>query len=320
MISPRNTAFILLCVTWLVHPTRIIGQDAAAPESLPDLVNTDASPLIQEPTTPNEYMDAVLFTMKIARPEAAKQYLQGLLALNPDDATLIGFRTQHGTGTFLQLARFPELNPPATELLERLKAASTRQVNDPVFLDGVLKNLSGSPREADLAIRDLQHLGAPAASRLVQAAADPNSGVNRDQAFLALTRMGEPAVAPLIGYLSSDDQSQKLLAVEAFGWVATQNDTPFLYATAFSKDEEPSLREAARRSMARLVVLRWRDPPRPCLGCCGFPMCKNTEPMSHPVPPTCLRPAQPGRHTEHPACVAPDCRRSLLSRSHHQCC
>ncbi len=258
MISRQTTLLVLLCVTWLVRPTPTVGQDAAAPPAaLPGITTEEASPLVKEPTTPDEYMDAVLFTMKIARPEAAKKYIEGLLALTPDDATLIGFRARHGTATFLQLTRFSELNPPATELLERLNAASTRQANDPVFLDSVLKNLSGSPREADLAMRDLQHLGAPAASRLVQAAADPNSGVNREQAFIALTRMGQPAVAPLIGYLNHGDEAQKLLAVEALGWVATKAEVPHLYSTAFSPEGVPGLRESARRSISRLI---YKDP------------------------------------------------------------
>ncbi len=257
MISRFCTLCILLLATWLVRPTCVVAQGAAAPEALPAGAATEASPLVNEPKSADEYMNAVLFTMKIARPEAAKKYIEGLLALDPDDATLIGFRTQHGTGTFLQLARFPDLNPPATLLLERLNAASQRQANDPVFMDGVLKNLSGSAREADLAIRDLQHLGAPAASRLVQAAADPASGVDRDQAFIALTRMGEPAIAPLIGYLFQGDEAQKLLAVDAFGWVATKADAPYLYSMAFSTDNESGLRDTARRAIARLI---YKDP------------------------------------------------------------
>ncbi len=257
MISRHWTLFILLFATWLVRPAHVVAQAAAAPEALPAATATEASPLVTEPKTADEYLNAVLFTMKIARPEAAKKYIEGLLALDPDDATLIGFRTKHGTSTFLQMARFPDLNPPATVLLERLNAASQRQANDPVFMDGVLKHLSGSAREADLAIRDLQHLGAPAASRLVQAAADPASGVDRDQAFIALTRMGEPAVAPLIGYLFQGDAAQKLLAVDAFGWVATKADAPFLYSTAFSTGNEPGLRDIARQAISRLL---YKDP------------------------------------------------------------
>lgn len=249
MISRYGTLFILLFATWLVRPTHVVAQDATAP--------AEGSPLISEPTTPAEYMKAVIFTMKIARPEAAKAYIEALLALDPDDSTLIEFRTEYGTGTFLQMARFPELNPPASVLLERLNAASTRQANDPVFMDSVLKNLSGSPRETDLAMRDLQHLGAPAASRLVQAAADPNSGVNREQAFIALTRMGESAVAPLIGYLYQGDDAQKLLAVEAFGWVATKADAPYLYSTAFATEGDPGLRQTARQAISLLL---YKDP------------------------------------------------------------
>ena len=260
MISRNTTLLVLLCVTWLVRPLPVVAQgNAPVPQASEAITTEEASPLVKEPTTPDEYMDAVLFTMKIARPEAAKKYIEGLLALDPDDDTLIGFRAKHGTGTFLQLARLDDLNPSATELLERLNAASTRQANDPVFLDAVLKNLSGSPREADLAIRDLQHLGAPAASRLIQAGADLNSGVDRSQAFIALTRMGQPAVAPLIGYLNQGDDAQKLLAVEAFGWVASKSEIPYLYTAAYSQEGEPGLRNTARRSISRLL---YKDPDR----------------------------------------------------------
>ena len=203
MISRYKTLCVLLCVTWLVRPQPVIAQgETPAPEAATATQPEVQSPLLKEPTTPDEYMEAVLFTLKIARPEVTKKYIDGLLALDPDDATLIAFRTKHGSAAFLQMARIEELNPAATELLERLNAASTRQANDPVFMDGLLKNLSGSPRESDLAMRDLQHLGAPAVARLVEAGADLNSGVDREQAFIALTRMGESAVAPLIGFLN----------------------------------------------------------------------------------------------------------------------
>jgi hypothetical protein len=251
MISRTRLMMVVLWVTWLVRPTNVVGQDPAAPEALPSITE-EASPLVKEPTTAAEYMDAVLFTMKLARPEAAKKYVEGLLALDPDDATLIAFRTQHGTATFLQLARTDALNPAATDLLERLNAASTRQANDPAFLDSVLKNLSGNPREVDFAIRDLQHLGAPAASRLVVAASDPNSGVNREKAFTALTRMGQAAVSPLIGYIDYGTEDQRMLAVDAFGWVAAKDDTPHLYFLAYAS-EESGVKTLARRSLARIL-------------------------------------------------------------------
>ncbi|MFO1006789.1 MAG: hypothetical protein U0929_12585 [Planctomycetaceae bacterium] len=253
MISRYKTLCVLLCVTWLVRPQPLIAQgESPTPEASTDAKSEAPSPLLKEPTTPDEYMEAVLYTLKIASPEVTKKYIDGLLVLDPDDATLIGFRTKHGSAAFLQMARIEELNPAATELLERLNAASSRQANDPVFMDGLLKNLSGSPREADLAMRDLQHLGAPAVARLVEAGADLNSGVDREQAFIALTRMGEPAVAPLIGFLNQGDESQKLLATEAFGWVASKHDSPYLYAIAFSETNVPGLRDAAKQSLSRL--------------------------------------------------------------------
>ncbi len=254
MISRYKILCVLLCVTWLVRPQPVIAQgETPIPDSVTDAKTETPSPLVKEPTTPDEYMEAVLFTLKIASPEVTKKYIDGLLALEPDDATLIKFRSKHGSAAFLQMARIEELNPSATDLLERMNAASTRQANDPVFIDGLLKDLSGSPREADLAMRDLQHLGPPAVVRLVQAGADLNSGVDRDQAFIALTRMGEPAIAPLIAFLNHGDEAQKLLATEAFGWVASKHDAPYLYALAYSEANEPGLRDAAKQSMSRMI-------------------------------------------------------------------
>mgnify|MGYP002390283016 CR=1 FL=1 len=111
-------------------------------------------------------------------------------------------------------------------------------------------------------MRDLQHLGAPAVARLVQGGADLNSGVNREQAFIALTRMGQPAVAPLIGFLTQGDESQRLLATEVFGWVASKHDAPYLYSTAFSDANEPGLRDAAKQSLSRLVYKDTRHAGR----------------------------------------------------------
>jgi hypothetical protein len=69
--------------------------------------------------------------------------------------------------------------------------------------------------------------------------------------------MGEPAIAPLIGYLYQGDESQKLLAVDAFGWVASKQEVAYLYSTAFSVDGDAGMREAARRSISRLL---YKDP------------------------------------------------------------
>lgn len=257
MISSKSTWMVLLFVTWLIEPVPLVAQDDSAATddaaASPFEEGGGESVLVKEPTTPSEYMEAVLFTMKIARPEAARKYLDALLALEPDDDTLISFRSAYGTATILQLSRFDELNPSAAILLERMNAASSRRASDPAYLDSLLQKLSGTPREADMAIRDLQHLGAPAAARLVQAAADPNSGIDRDQAFIALTRMGQSAVAPLVGFIDHGDDDQKMLAIETFGWVASKADLPYLYSEAFSTTGQPAVREAARRAMSQLI-------------------------------------------------------------------
>lgn len=248
MVSHRSKWVVLLFATWILKNQGLLAQEpGVTPES------TEAqSPLVKEPTTPDEFMEAVLFTMKIARPEAAKGYLEGLLALDPDDATLLSFRQKYGTSTFLQLARTDGVNPPATILLERLMAAGSRQANDPAYLDQVIKNLSGDARQVDLAIRDLQHLGAPAAARLVQQAADENSNIDRAAALIALSRMGSVAVAPLAGYLSMGTDAEKSVAAHAFGYVAGQSEAHLLYRLAFGSTD-PALQATSRGSLARIL-------------------------------------------------------------------
>ncbi len=239
---------VLLFATWILKAEGLIAQEPDVPaDQAPQ-----GSPLVKEPTTPTEFMDAVLFTMKIARPEAAKGYIEALLALEPDDATLLSFREKYGTGTFLQLARTEGVNPPATVLLEQLMAAGSRQANDPAYLDRVIKNLAGNAREVDLAMRDLQHLGAPAAARLVKSAADENSGIDREQALIALTRMGTSAIAPLAGYLTLGNDAEKGVAANAFGFMASKKEAHHLYPLAFGP-VGPGLQVTSRGALARIL-------------------------------------------------------------------
>jgi HEAT repeat protein len=73
------------------------------------------------------------------------------------------------------------------------------------------------------------------------ALADPEPSARWHAAMAALEKMGEPAVAPLVAMLASDDAYARRNAAEALGWVGSPSATEAL-ATALKQDREEIVR------------------------------------------------------------------------------
>lgn len=231
---------------------RLFAQESEFEETAPETPQT--SPLAREPRNADEYFDAVLLMARLNRLELAQRYLAELLALNPDDATLLALREKHGTGTFLQLSRLESLRPQSQELLQRLTQASLAQVNDPAYLNGVLDKLSGSPREQAEAIDELKHLGSAAVPPLLQRLGNPQSGVDRSLVISTLIQLGEPAVGPLLGAVRAPQERLRGDVIEALGYIGMRERVlPHLWYPAFAPNSPDGVRSAARAAIARIL-------------------------------------------------------------------
>lgn len=228
-------------------PSSAIAQDAADEEP-------SESPLPRAPETADEFFDAALLMVNLGRLDLAADYLQGLLNLNPDDQTLLDLREKHGTGTFLRLSRLEALQPAGGELMQRLTAAALAQLNDPAYIDAMIADLSGSPRERLAALDALKHLRAQAIPPLLVRLGTAGGSEERSVLLSAMVELGAPAVPPLLGALQSPDEQLRADVIEVLGYLGEGDEVlPFLWYPAFESNQPPGVRAAARGAIARIL-------------------------------------------------------------------
>ena len=223
----------------------------------------DASPLLHEPKTPEEMFSAVLLMVDLARIDLAYRYLGQFIAANPDDAMLIRLRQQHGTGEFVKLSRIKALTSRAQPLLDRLTAISQAQAEDPNYARVLIEKLTSSPVQRELAIREFRNLGEAAIPHLLRQLAKPVSALQTDQLILAITRIGQPGVAPTIAGLESPSLSVRLGAISALGLLKSPGAVPYLWHPAFHSAGETEVQTAARQALVRILTSNNRQAARP---------------------------------------------------------
>ncbi len=236
---------------WAAVCALFLSTQAYAQPETPEPARPVDDPLVVKPTTIPANFDAALLMVKLVRLDLAKYYLQQTLDLSPTDADLMALRSAHGTGTFLELSRLKELNPPATQLLNLIQDAVKRQVEEPGYAEGLIKKLNGSARERSEALSELQHLGSHAVPPILKALIS-DTLVGRDTLSVTLTRLGSDAIAPLIGALNSPNQEIRTVALEVLGRVGSESDAVWLWYPAFAEGQNPSVQASARDALARL--------------------------------------------------------------------
>ncbi|WP_437194099.1 HEAT repeat domain-containing protein [Planctomicrobium sp. SH527] len=236
---------------WAAVCAMFLSTQVYAQPEAPESGRPVDDPLVVKPKTIPENFDAALLMVKLVRLDLAKYYLQQTLELSPSDSDLMALRSAHGTGTFLELSRLEELNPPATQLLNLIQDAVKRQVEEPGYAEGLIKKLNGSSRERSEALSELQHLGSYAVPPILKSLVG-DSLVGRDTLSVTLTRLGTDAVAPLIGALNSPNQEVRTVALEVLGRVGSESDAVWLWYPAFAEGQNPSVQASARDALARI--------------------------------------------------------------------
>lgn len=234
----------------------ILARDTATAYGQPqNETNTEPRErvLAQEPKTPEELLDAVLLMLKLGRVDLGKEYLSQFLEQNPADDVLLRLRDKHGTATFSQIAKVQGLQPEGPDLLQRLIDAVAKQANDPAYFNGLLRGLKGSPRERDIALSEMRHLGSAAVPPLLDTLQSGEALLPEEEVIYIMTLLGRPVIKPLIGALRSPVTEVRVAAAEVLGHVASQDEMHWLWKPAFAEGEELSLRVAAREGLARIL-------------------------------------------------------------------
>ena len=228
--------------------------DAAAADSPEATVETEASPLLSEPTTPDALFDAVVLMTDLARPRLAREYLQKVLAANPDDVALLAMRDKHGPAVFLRLANLESLQPGSATLLERMTAAFTRFAGDAKRIDSLIEELRGAPSVRDAAILQLRSGGALVVPRLIQTIGDVKDEPTRELLTYTLARLGTEVIPPLLAVLDSPDANLQAIVLEVLGRIGNGKTAVHLWYFAVDKNKPPGVRVSAAEAVARLTL------------------------------------------------------------------
>jgi len=216
---------------------------------------TEESPLLTEPTTSVELFDAAVLCDRLYRPVLAKQYLDKFLKSNPPDAILLEVRDKYGPALFLRFAHNPDLQPAGAKVADVTTAATRRRSEDTTYLDSLIRNLGGPPEDRDTAQEMLDNIGPTVIPRMLQHVAAPQGTESAEVLVQSIVRMGEKTVPVLQGALESTNDSVRIAAMQALGYLGAKTAVPYLLAPAFDDHEPAGSRYAARLALSRILGL-----------------------------------------------------------------
>lgn len=211
------------------------------------------NPLLVEPRSAETLMDAVVLMTDLARPGLARLYLEKLLELNPDDATLLKLRDKHGPAMFLRLSNDKNLQPESVTLLDKVNAAFRKGATDPARVDKLIGELSKTAAQREVAILQLRNAGSYGAARLIAALNASRDEAQRKLLLYTLTRMNREVVPVLLGAIEGPGPELRATVIEALGWLGNPQATVLLWHPAFDESQPPAIQLAARQALARLL-------------------------------------------------------------------
>lgn len=236
------------------NSSRLWAQPAATEKPTKLAPLPEASPLLIEPKTPEEFFASTLLMIDLARLDLARKYLEQFDAGAPDDDLMLKLRDKHGTAEFLKMARMKELQPLSTQLLDRLNALARKQSEDPSFVDGLIARLSGDPTRRELAIQELRNAGPRAVPQILKQMSQPDMADRQDELVVALTRMGRQIVPPLLGGLDAPQERVRAAIIDVLSWLDATEAVPYLWFPAFAENQPQGVRVAAQRTLAKLLT------------------------------------------------------------------
>ena len=235
-------------------PEPAAGDSLEAAEAPPD--EPERSPLSTEPGTPDELFEAALLMVDVARIDLAKQYLDKLMEEDLDDEVLMRLRDKWGAAGFLRLTNVKALHESAARLLDMSNAAAVKQAADPARVARLIGDLDADPERQAFAEAELESLGVAVIPGLVTVLNDAGQAARHETIMLALMRLGEPAVLPLIGALESPNDDLRANVINVLGHLRSTAALPYLWYPAISADSGPAVREAAHQALARILHVR----------------------------------------------------------------
>lgn len=240
------------------------GASTPASDSSPKPSRTTPTPLAEEhvvvlairetnPSTPEQWLNALRIMVDIAQHEEALQYLGKLEAANLNDETAFELHRQVGTGLLLELSRIPELQPAGHAFSKRILEGATRFSRDPVRIDQLISQLDDSSiKTRTAALDELRTLDVHGINAVL---ARSSQADERQQVVLVdtLQAWGASAEPALIAALRSSDEAIQQVAIETLGRRQSQGALIAILEPLWNPASSDSLRQTASVACERIL-------------------------------------------------------------------
>ncbi|MCH8922755.1 MAG: HEAT repeat domain-containing protein, partial [Planctomycetes bacterium] len=272
----KNTTWITSCLLSLGLfglGCQAYGQDlaAGAADSPPAKPSEKAEPappaptaavraiIDSDPTTAEELVVAAYQLTIHDQPQRAREMLVKVLAAKPDARTCFGIVQQHGAGLLLRLQGDRRVAPQGAQVAKLVLESADKAIRDPARLARLIQELKDpSAQQRRFAAADLAAAGMDALPLIVKSLSDPAQEKFHANFRTALVAFGDAAAAPMLGLIESSDPTLKAHAIAVLGRIKAPDTAIYLIGTLASRSEAKPVREAAYRSLQRMLD----SPPR----------------------------------------------------------
>ncbi len=219
MILPLGVLFAAALMASAADPPAKAPPPAAAPDEAPR--GDDYRQFFKKPQTTEDYWLALRYEIEVGRFDLAAGLLHSMLAQpqpdnmppkKPTEEALLALEEKYGMAAFLELRNVDWSKDPKTaeqakkdadELIQQIRDAVNKKLNDPAKIQLYVKNLNGDPEEHDFALKELYRGGARVVPYLLDALRSAPAE-DRPAILDALRRLGSETLPPLYAALDSD--------------------------------------------------------------------------------------------------------------------
>jgi len=213
----------------------------------------EENPLLSEPKTPEQLLDAVVLLNKLGRDDLAKKYLDQLMGSNPSDETVLQLRDKFGPALFLRFSLDKDLQPASRQLLDRMNEAFRKEAYSSARFDALVDDLKAGGSKKQIAVTAFRGLGAPIVPALLKRFSAETDADLRDSLLQAIIQIGDPAVPVLVGGILSPSEPIQEASIQALGWLNDRRVISYLWYPAFGPDVPSGRRMTARIALQRIL-------------------------------------------------------------------
>lgn len=247
----RVSATLILACVLFAGPFAIAQDVATIEETL-----TGQTPTPKAGQKVSELWTQFIHYVRIARADLARSFGQAILDSGAEPREI--YYLAEGTAGSRSLladrgAKLEGMGEIVASLLKQVELGYEQVRKDPNEIAAAIKQLGGTLRGAELAMRRLQVSGEFAMPQLIQALGDDKTPQNiKENIVVLLPRLGKEAVRPLSAATLTDDPALQEIVANALGDIGYPSAAPRLKDLA-ARTDQPRVKQAAQRALTAVA-------------------------------------------------------------------